>query len=160
MTTDLINYLESVQDLYPFGVPKRLISASGDGVGVHSQGKVLILGDELTPKGQSLLHDSLVKGLKLGSSDFVAVVTKDLTVENLKLTLSEQEYRIVICYCGAKELAEQAVFSNMSVGEGEMFNLYGHKALRVTSPDQVIANPALKRRYWEQLQKVLVNLDS
>lgn len=168
MSDSLVNYLTSVRGLYPFGIPVGLIEAEKVAVKEASKTKkknatisdkplpsLLIIGDKLSDNGRELLIRALNDGLKLQEGQYRLILCSEVSPEVVRGEIDTFAGLCVLVF----GTPESPLLSNLLKGElapqGEWFNMYGRKAIRTLSPDQVSKDSSLKRAFWEQLKKII-----
>ena len=136
---ELTAFLNSIRRQYPFGIPRSLIeAASAEGPQVAIK-KLLLIGDTLSSSGRELLKAAMEKGLK--TNHYEILLTSELADG-------------VIARVGNGDVAAVILFSDV-VGLEAGRGAFGKLIVKTLHPNEVGANPNLKKEFWAQIQKVI-----
>jgi len=147
--SDLILYFESIEKLYPAGIPTRLLTVELDKSN-SSELKVLFLGPELSTAGVELIKAAANKGLKLLDTQFKVFSINSLNQNDVEDILKRENPACLVLFGNVSQH-----FKNVELLLGKRQSLYGVEALYTLSPESVCADVSLKKEFWTQLQIIL-----
>jgi hypothetical protein len=142
----LVAFLQSAKRLYPFGVPKSLIESLGaEQSGVessHKNSKLLLLTPKLSASARALIMAAMEKGLKTSNYEILEFTDQLADQITAKIT----KYAAVINFDAID------AFKNERHESGVLI-------VQALNPESVVNDAALKKEFWNQIQKVIPEMN-
>jgi hypothetical protein len=139
---ELTAFLNSIRRQYPFGIPRSLIEAASAEASISPQvslKKLLLIGDTLSSSGRELLKAAMEKGLK--TNHYEILLTSELA-DGVMARVKSEDVSAIILFSDVEGL---------EAGRGAL----GKLIVKTLHPNEVGANPNLKKEFWAQIQKVI-----